>query len=49
MLRNRYKGWLITYGACLPVTGRYLATRYGVEMCAHSYGALMHMIDHRND
>lgn len=40
-----YRGWKIEQGPEHPVTGRWRATRYGVEMCAGDEPMLKRMID----
>lgn len=42
-----YRGWFIGYDAFAPITGRYGANRFGVEMCANSYESILKMVDAR--
>lgn len=42
---RHYKGWYIDYRSNNPVTGKFTATQYGVEMCAGTQEALIKMID----
>jgi len=42
-----YRGWLITYSAARPVTGKWRAERAGVGMGAGSEDALYRMINTR--
>jgi len=47
MLKNYLQGWVITYLPNNPITGRYIATRQGVRICAGSYEAITEMIRRR--
>lgn len=42
-----YKGWAIWKSDIAPVTGRWKARRFGVEMCANDEALLRRMIDQR--
>jgi hypothetical protein len=46
-LSANYSGWWIGYSGARPVTGQWVASRFGVSMCAHSQSALRSMIDTR--
>ena len=43
--RHRYKGWTITYSDRAPVTGRWMAAKYGIRMCNTTEDGLKRMID----
>lgn len=44
-----YRGWRITDGGPQyhPITGRFCASRYGVDLSAGTYEAAKQMIDQR--
>jgi len=44
---NSYRGWNISYSQTRPVTGVYVAERFGVTMCAGSRVAIERMVDVR--
>jgi len=48
-VQNTYRGWKITYNINRPVTGKYVAERHGVEICAASRVAIERMVDARID
>lgn len=43
-----YNLWKITYDEKRPETGKYVAERFGVTMCANSEDAIKRMIDTKN-
>ena len=43
-----YRGWFVTYYNNAPVTGRYVASRHGVKICANSQENLIKMLDLRS-
>ena len=43
-----YYGWTIDYVPNNPVTGKFVAQRFGVEMCAHDAATICRMIDQRH-
>jgi len=42
-----YYGWKIIYRPSNPVTGRFMAVKHGITMCADSQATLIDMIDRR--
>lgn len=44
---NTYRGWHLSYSDSRPVTGKYVAQSYGVELSAGSLEALCRMVDQR--
>ena len=47
MFGDHYRGWALSYVPNNPVTSRWVATKYGVRMNAHTKEALKSMIDER--
>lgn len=47
MTNDTYRGWNITFRATRPVTGRYVAESYGVELSAGTRAAIERMVDQR--
>jgi hypothetical protein len=44
---NYYRGWLLLYSPSRPITGRWVAKRHGVSLCARTEKELKEMIDLR--
>lgn len=48
-MQSMYRGWKITYNINRPVTGKYVAERHGVTVCATTRVAIERMVDARID
>lgn len=44
-MKRYYKGWSIFDRACHPITGRWVAFRYGVRVCARTESELIEILD----
>lgn len=46
--RGYYQGWKVTCDTTRPTTSTWVATRFGVEVCAATQDAIIGIISYKN-